>query len=348
MAKIRVLTVDDSALIRKLISEGLGTTADIEVVATAPDPFVAAEKIKTLQPDVLTLDIEMPRMDGITFLSKLMKIRPMPVIMVSSLTDRGARKTLEAIEAGATDFILKPDPSGGDNSIRDFTETLADKIRSAHISKAAHTLRKLTPFVCDVCNSGTGEPSTSVIALGASTGGTEVITCILRSLPQNIPGILITQHMPPKFTKAFADRINTLSQLTVKEAQNNDRVQNGFAYIAPGGLQMELVSEGDSFRIDVNDGPARNRHKPSVDVLFESVAKSAGSRALGIICTGMGADGAEGMALMKEKGAETIAQNEESSVIFGMPKEAIKKGVVDHIADVEGIVKLVISLRSLR
>lgn len=347
MAKIRVLSVDDSALMRKLISEGLAATSDIEVIATAPDPFVAAEKIKTLQPDVLTLDIEMPRMDGITFLTKLMRVKPMPVIMVSSLTERGARKTLEAIEAGATDFILKPDTESGSASIHDFTEMLADKIRSAHNSKAAHRVHKLTPVVCDACTNGTGELARSVIALGASTGGTEVITCILQSLPQNLPGFLITQHMPPKFTRAFADRINTLSKLTVKEAQNNDKVQNGFAYIAPGGLQMELVAEGDTFRIDVNDGPARNRHKPSVDVLFESVAKNAGSRALGIICTGMGADGAEGMALMKEKGAETIAQDEESSVIFGMPKEAIRKGVVDHVADVSGIIKLIVSRCSL-
>ncbi len=347
MGKIRVLSVDDSALMRRLITEGLAATSDMEVVATAPDPFIAAEKIKTLHPDILTLDIEMPRMDGITFLSKLMKVHPMPVIMVSSLTEQGAHKTLEAIEAGATDFILKPDNSSGDGSTGDFIESLSEKIRSAHQSKAAHTRRTLVPVECKSCNKGNGEPSSFVIALGASTGGTEVITCILKSLPENLPAIVITQHMPPKFTKAFADRINTISRLKVKEAENGDRLLNGCAYIAPGGMQMEIVAQKDGFRIDVNDGPARNRHKPSVDILFESVAKNAADRAMGILCTGMGADGAEGMALMKEKGAETIAQNEESSVIFGMPKEAIRKGVVDHITDVQGIINLVVKRTSL-
>lgn len=348
MAKIKVLTVDDSALMRRLITDGLSSTKDIEVIATAPDAFIAAEKIKNLHPDVLTLDIEMPRMDGITFLSKLMKIRPMPVIMVSSFTERGAKRTLEAIEAGATDFILKPDETGGGSSVKEFTEILAEKIRSAHVSKVTHTRRTMTPIVCETCTSGSGEKSDSVIAIGASTGGTEVLSCILQSIPQNIPGIMIAQHMPPKFTKAFAERINSLSRISVKEAEDNDLLLNGYAYIAPGGLQMELKKDREGFRINVNDGPPRNRHKPSVDILFESVAKNAGHEALGIICTGMGADGAEGLALMKEMGAETIAQNEESSVIFGMPKEAIKKGCIDHITDVEGIIRLIISLKSLK
>jgi two-component system, chemotaxis family, protein-glutamate methylesterase/glutaminase len=339
MSKIRVLVIDDSAVVRKIISGIFEKAEGIELVGTAMDPFIAAEKIKVLRPDVLTLDIEMPRMDGLTFLSKLMISWPMPVIMVSSLTDTGAQATIRAMQAGAVDFVLKPSSDDGSERWENFGRELVEKIKVASrvsISRK-QTISEIqvnpqTKHVDGMRSSG------SVIAIGASTGGTEVITKILCAMKTNIPGIVITQHMPPKFTDAFARRIDSMAEIKVKEAENGDRIFDGCAYIAPGGLQMLVHRNQSGFWIQVNDDPPVNRHKPSVDVLFNSVMQSAGSKAIGIILTGMGSDGASGLLEMKESGAFTIAQDEQSSIVFGMPREAIKIGAADKVMNIEEII----------
>ncbi|MBN2436098.1 MAG: chemotaxis response regulator protein-glutamate methylesterase [Spirochaetes bacterium] len=341
MADIRVLCVDDSALIRKLMNERLGSVDGIDVIATAPDPFIAAEKIKTLNPDVVTLDIEMPRMDGLTFLEKLMKIKPLPVIMASSLTDKGAEQTIKAIKSGAFDFVLKPQPGSEEHSVESFIMELAQKIKSA----AKESVRKqrfngIAKAKSVTQITGDCEATKRIIAIGASTGGTEVIATILTALPEKTPGIVITQHMPPKFTRAFAERIDSMAKINVKEAEDGDVLKNSTAYIAPGGTQMSVRHIKDCFRIIVNDDPPLNRHKPSVDVLFNSVAECNAKDTIGIILTGMGADGADGMKKMHDSGCYTIAQDEKSSVIFGMPNEAIKRGGVDKVENIEGIIQL--------
>jgi len=343
MGKIRVLVVDDSAVVRKFITEELAKTKDIEVIATAMDPFIAAEKIKNLQPDVLTLDIEMPKMDGLTFLEKLMLIRPMPVIMVSSLTEKGAKETFRALEMGAVDYILKPDLSRAASEISEFAANLSEKIRAASGARIHKSEKPKMPIMTKPnIKDEKGVASNFVIAIGASTGGTEVISAILTSLPENVPGIVITQHMPPKFTEAFANRIDTMSKIRVKEAVKGEKIYNGFAYIAPGGTQMLVRSTGTHYWLDVTDDPPRNRHKPSVDVLFDSVVSSVGSNSIGIILTGMGADGAVGLLNMKDAGCYTIAQNEESCVVFGMPREAIKIGGASSVKNIEQIINYLI------
>jgi len=338
MPKTRVLVIDDSAVVRKMISEVLSKEPKIEVVATALDPFIAAEKIKTLHPDVLTLDIEMPRMDGITFLSKLMIAHPMPVIMVSSFTDSGAAATIKAMEAGAVDFILKPVNIEDSGKWSSFGKDLAEKILVA----AKANIRK-TPQHVYIAREApekndSRKYSGSLVAIGASTGGTEVITEILCALDESTPGVVVTQHMPPKFTEAFASRINSLATIRVKEAANGDRVYSGSAYIAPGGMQMMVRRDTLGFWIEVNDDPPINRHKPSVDALFNSISRCAGDEAMGIILTGMGGDGASGLYSMKECGSHTIAQDEKSSIVFGMPREAIKIGAACSVANIEGII----------
>jgi two-component system chemotaxis response regulator CheB len=339
MNKIKVLSVDDSALIRKLMKDRLNAQKGIEVIATAPDPFIAAEKIKNLAPDVVTLDIEMPKMDGITFLGKLMKIKPLPVIMVSSLTEKGADKTLEAIQKGAFDFILKPDPTSDSNTLDTFIQELAEKIRAA----GKDTLKKKRldgvkkPASIPV-QKGDQDCTIDLIAIGASTGGTEVIARILSSMPVNVPGIVITQHMPPKFTKAFAERIDSMSLIKVKEAEDGEYVKRSTAYIAPGGYQMYVKKKNNHFVLSVTEDAPYNRHRPSVDLLFLSISDIMPANLHVAILTGMGADGAEGINVLGEKGAHTIAQDEESSVIFGMPKEAILRGHIDHVYNVEQIV----------
>jgi len=350
MGRIKVMIIDDSAVMRKFLSDTLSKSPAIEVVGTAIDPYIAVNKIKKLDPDVLTLDVEMPRMDGITFLSKLMIANPMPVIMVSSLTESGARVTMKALELGAVDYILKPnlDDNG---SVDTFSDRPIEIVKMASVVRimrksrpavpameveAKHTadviLRKADPMKIKA-------RSEKIIAIGASTGGTEVIDEMLTGLPENVPGIVVTQHMPEKFTKAFADRVNQKSRLTVKEAENNDRLYNGVALIAPGGRHMLLRNDSNGYFVEINDGPPVNRHKPSVDVLFRSVSQAAAASAVGIICTGMGNDGAAGILEMKQTGAETIAQNEASCVVFGMPREAINLGAVDLVMDIKGMVK---------
>ena len=313
MADIRVLCVDDSALIRKLMNERLGSVDGIDVIATAPDPFIAAEKIKTLNPDVVTLDIEMPRMDGLTFLEKLMKVKPLPVIMASSLTDKGAEQTIKAIKVGAFDFVLKPQPGSEEHSVESFIIELAQKIKSAakesvrkqRFSGITSTKTKSSTQIIADC-----ENTRRIIAIGASTGGTEVIATILTALPEITPGIVITQHMPPKFTRAFAERIDSMAKINVKEAEDGDVLRKSTAYIAPGGTQMSVRYYKESLRIVVNDDPPLNRHKPSVDVLFNSVADCNVKDTIGVILTGLGADGADGMKKMHEAGCYTIAQVE--------------------------------------
>ena len=331
MSKIRVLSVDDSALMRQIMTEIINSHSDMEMVATAPDPLVARDLIKKFNPDVLSLDVEMPRMDGLDFLEKLMRLRPMPVVMVSSLTGKGSEVTLR--ELGAIDFVTKPQ-LGIREGMLAYSEMIAEKVRTAaKASLAAHkplsapTTLKAGPLLS----------SEKLIAIGASTGGTEAIRHVLQPLPLSSPALLITQHMPPGFTRSFADRLNKLCQIGVKEAEDGERVLPGHAYIAPGDRHMELSRSGANYQIKIHDGPAVNRHRPSVDVLFHSVAKQAGRNAVGVILTGMGNDGAAGMLAMRQAGAWTLAQNEASCVVFGMPREAINMGGVCEVVDLSQV-----------
>lgn len=334
MSKIKVLCVDDSALMRQIMTEIINSHPDMEVVATAPDPLVARDLIKKFNPQVLTLDVEMPRMDGLDFLEKLMRLRPMPVVMVSSLTGKGSEITLRALELGAIDFVTKPQ-LGIREGMLAYSELIADKIRTAakarlpqHSPSAAPPVKVLsTPLLS----------SEKLIAIGASTGGTEAIRHVLQPLPPTSPAVIITQHMPPGFTKSFAERLNKLCQITVKEAEDGERVLPGHAYIAPGARHMELSRSGANYQVKLHDEAPVNRHRPSVDVLFRSVAKYAGRNAVGVILTGMGNDGAMGMLEMHQAGAYTMAQNEASCVVFGMPREAIALGGVDEVVDLHQV-----------
>jgi two-component system chemotaxis response regulator CheB len=342
---IKVLVVDDSALVRSLLTEIINAQPDMEVVGTAPDPLVAREKIKLLNPDVLTLDVEMPRMDGLSFLEKLMRLRPMPVIMVSSLTERSSSITLQALELGAVDFVTKPkvDISVG---LRDYAEELTDKIRTAarvRLKKDAVPAplpavdRKHSADVVLPVTHGTFATTEKVIAVGASTGGTEALKVLLGDMPPDCPGIIVTQHMPETFTKTFAQRLNGLCRISVKEAEHGDRILPGHAYIAPGNRHLLLSRSGANYVAQLSDGPPVSRHRPSVDVLFRSTANCAGRNSIGIIMTGMGDDGAAGMLEMHQAGAYTLAQDEQSCVVFGMPKEAIACGGVDEVATLQDL-----------
>jgi len=333
--RIKVLIVDDSAIVRKIFSEELSKFPDIEIVGTAPDPYVARDKIVTLRPDVVTLDIEMPRMDGITFLRKLMKHYPIPVIIVSSLTPKGGKLTLEALDIGAVEVIAKP---GAAYTVGDMSAQLAEKIRAA--SRARIVKRQGD----GPGNGGPPEPvralaqtTNQVIAIGASTGGTEALKAVLTRMPVNSPGIVVVQHMPANFTTAFAERLDSLCSMTVREARNSDSVTRGTVLIAPGNYHMLLRRSGARYYVEVKDGPMVHHQRPAVDVLFKSVAQVAGANAVGVILTGMGADGASGMLEMKKAGARTIAQDESSCVVFGMPKEAIKLGGADKVLPLDQI-----------
>lgn len=330
MAKIKVLVVDDSAIVRKVFSEELGRHPDIEVVGTAPDPFIARDKILQLEPDVITLDVEMPRMDGITFLKKLMKYKPMPVIIVSSLTQAGSSMALEALESGAIDVVAKP---GSSYSVGELSEQLADKIRGAAMARRG--LRLPTAASAALPEPAGGyrlqDTTDKVIALGASTGGTEAIKAVLTQLDAAMPGIVVVQHMPAQFTKAFAQRLDGICRMEVKEAEDNDLVRAGRVLIAPGNFHMVLTRSGAKYYVRIKTGPLVCHQRPAADVLFHSVAEVAGKNALGVILTGMGKDGAEGMKHMADAGAVNIAQDEESCVVFGMPKEAIKAGGVSQV-----------------
>ena len=330
---VRVLIVDDSTVVRHILARELARDPEIEVVGTAPDPYVARDKIVELQPDVITLDVEMPRMDGVTFLRKLMHYRPMPVIIVSSLTPKGGQVALEALDAGAIDVVCKP---GTAYSVGDMTVELVDKIKAAaraRVSRRRDPSLERPPVRCQAMSRTTNK----VVAIGASTGGTQALQNVLRAMPANAPGIAVVQHMPEHFTRAFAERLNTVCEIQVKEAEDGDSVIPGRALIAPGNRHMLMRRSGARYYVEVRDGPLVSRHRPSVDVLFKSVARYVGPNAVGAILTGMGADGADGMLEMHQAGAATIAQDEASCVVFGMPREAIARGGVDHVLPLDQI-----------
>jgi two-component system chemotaxis response regulator CheB len=344
---IKVLIVDDSALMRRLLSLILAADPEIQVVGAAADPLVARDMIKSLQPDVLTLDVEMPRMDGLTFLRNLMRLRPMPVVMVSSLTERGAEATLSALALGAIDFVAKPklDVAHGLAEIGD--EIIAKvkvAARARPVALQAHALAAASPTTGPLLRTTTDR----VIAIGASTGGTEAIACVLSTLPADSPGIVIAQHIPAEFSRRFAERLDGCSALTVSEAHDGDPVLIGHAYVAPGSQHLRVVRRGARYVCSLGDDELVNRHRPSVDVLFHSVAEHVGANAIGVMLTGMGADGADGLGAMRAKGAPTIAQDRESSVVWGMPGEAVKRGAVDHVLALDEIAARLISLASRR
>lgn len=340
--KIRVLVIDDSALIRSVMKEIIDREKDMECVGAAPDPLVAREMIKLLNPDVLTLDVEMPRMDGLDFLERLMCLRPMPVVMVSTFTERGSDIAFRALELGAVDFIHKP-KLNIKRGMEGYAIEITDKIRAAAQSRVRKTVA--APIIKENLSADAILPSVvkryssteKLIVVGASTGGTEAIKVMLASLPVDVPGILVTQHMPEHFTKLFAERLNGLCRITVKEAEHNERILPGHAYIAPGHSHLLLRRNGASYTTELNQGPEVNRHRPSVDVLFRSAANVAGANAIGIILTGMGKDGANGLLEMRLAGSYTIAQDEESCVVFGMPREAILVGGASEVVPLKNI-----------
>lgn len=342
--KIRVIVVDDSALVRSLLAEIINRQHDMECIGSANDPLIAREMIRDLNPDVITLDVEMPRMDGIDFLGRLMRLRPMPVVMISTLTERGAEVTMRALELGAIDFVAKP-RVGVANGLQELASQIVDKIRVAAVAQV-HRLPVAPHGVAAAASAGAkpaaprapaapsllGRISTEkIIAIGASTGGTEAIREVLTHLPADCPAIVITQHMPPGFTTSFAARLNSLCQMTVKEATHGERLLPGHAYIAPGGKHFSITRSGANYVAVVDDAPPVNRHKPSVEVLFKSVSASAGRNAYGIMLTGMGADGATAMREMRDAGSYNLVQDESTCIVFGMPREAIAHGAADEV-----------------
>ena len=342
--KIKVLVIDDSALIRGVMKEIINRENDMECVGAAPDPLVAREMIKSLDPDVLTLDVEMPKMDGLDFLERLMRLRPMPVLMISSLTERDSDITFRALELGAADFFSKPklDIARG---MEEYAIEITDKIRAVAQARVRKTV--IAPLAQEKFSADAILPSAvrrfssteKLIVIGASTGGTEAIKEVLTKLPADAPGVLVAQHMPENFTKSFAGRLNNLCKISVKEAEHNERILPGYAYIAPGHSHLLLKRSGARYIVELNQGPLVNRHRPSVDVLFRSAANVAGANALGIILTGMGKDGVQGLLEMKQAGSYTIAQDEASCVIFGMPKEAIAAGGVREVLPLQNIAR---------
>lgn len=343
--KIKVLIIDDSAVMRQLLTAIFHEDPDLQVVGTAANPLLAREKIKALKPDVLTLDVEMPGMDGITFLEKLMRLHPLPVVMVSSHTEKGASATLRALDLGAVDFVAKPQGGLRDGIRRELMEEIRDKVRAAataHVRPVPAPQRAQTPQLLSPtmpCRGG-------VIVIGASAGGTQAIADILSRLPSRMPGIAIVQHMPPRFTASFAERLNNQCRLDVREAQNGDRLRSGTVLIAPGGMHMALMRAGGGYAVCVYEDEPVNRHRPSVDVLFDSTAQFARDNALGIILTGMGSDGARGLRAMKSAGAYTIAQDERSCVVFGMPEQAIRQGAACEVMPLERIAERMVDWAS--
>jgi two-component system chemotaxis response regulator CheB len=350
--KIKVLCVDDSALIRSLMTEIINSQPDMTVVATASDPLMARDLVKQHNPDVMTLDVEMPRMDGLEFLEKLMRLRPMPVVMVSSLTERGSEAALRALELGAIDFVTKP-RLGIRDGLLAYTDLIAGKIRIAAAARLLPARRATTP---GSAATGVEAPllhsplmsTEKLIIIGASTGGTEAIREVLQPLPPDSPGIMIAQHMPAGFTNSFAQRLNGLCRIAVTEAVHGERILPGHAYIAPGGFHLSLMRSGANYVARVDQAPPVNRHRPSIDVLFDSAAKHAGKNAIGVILTGMGRDGADGLLRMRQAGAHTLAQDEASCVVFGMPREAIENGAAVEVASIHEMSQRVMAhLRSL-
>ena len=347
--KTRVIVVDDSALVRGLLAEIINRQSDMTCIGAAADPLVAREMIRNLDPDVITLDVEMPRMDGLDFLSRLMRLRPMPVVMVSTLTERGAEVTLRALELGAVDFVAKP-KIGVADGLRKLGDDITEKIRTA----ARATVRRLAPAAAaggtaaGAAPAALGRLSTEkIIFIGASTGGTEATREVLVRLPADSPAVMITQHMPPGFTRNYAARLDTLCRIRVAEASDGQRVLPGHAYIAPGGLHLSVERSGANYIARVRDGEPVNRHKPSVEVLFRSAARVVGPNALGVMLTGMGADGARAMKELRDAGSYNIVQDEASCVVFGMPREAIAHGAAHEVLPVTQIgPRLIERLRS--
>lgn len=340
---IKVLIVDDSAMVRSILQKELSKDPNIEVIGTAPDPYVARDKIVQLKPDVITLDIEMPRMDGITFLKKLMQYYPLPVIIVSSLTPKGGELAMEALEAGAVEVLCKP---GAAYTVGDMSVELIDKIKAAARVRVQKKEISTTSATAAYKKLSLTKTTNKVVVIGASTGGTEALARVLMVLPPNAPGIAIVQHMPEHFTRSFADRLNELCDIEVKEASNGDSVIPGRALIAPGNYHILLKRSGANYYVEVKSGPLVSRHRPSVDVLFKSASQYGGKNVVGVIMTGMGKDGAEGMKLMHEQGAKTIAQDESTCVVFGMPKEAIALNAVDYIVPLDKIPQKILELAS--
>jgi two-component system chemotaxis response regulator CheB len=352
--KIRVLVVDDSAVVRQTMEEVLSSDRGIEVMATASDPFIAAEKILREVPDVITLDVEMPRMDGITFLQKIMSQHPIPVVICSSLTEGGSETALKALEYGAVEIITKPRLG-----TRQFLEESKVRICDAVKAAAAARIARISPdaprvvpkYSADVIlaklgSSAMARTTEKVVVVGASTGGTEALRDFLEAMPLDAPGIVVVQHMPEHFTRAFAARLDGICRISVKEAENNDTILRGRALIAPGNHHLLLKRSGARYYIEIKDGPLVSRHRPSVDVLFRSAARYAGKNCIGVIMTGMGDDGARGMLEMKEAGAFTVAQDEDSCVVFGMPRKAIELGAVDRVAPLKNLPQVVLNALS--
>jgi len=350
--KITVLIVDDSAVVRQTLTDIINSDPELTVIGTAVDPFIAAERIARVVPDVITLDVEMPRMDGITFLEKIMSQHPIPVVMCSSLTESGCATALRAMELGAVAVLAKP-KLGVKDYLHEAQITICDAVKAAARAKPrrgpappALIEERLTAdaVIPKASSRAMIETTDKVVVIGASTGGTEALRCLLQALPPDAPGIVVVQHMPEKFTRTFAESLNQMCRITVREAENQDTVTRGLALIAPGNRHTLLKRSGARYYVEVRDGPLVSRHRPSVDVLFRSASRYAGSNAVGVILTGMGDDGARGMAEMKEAGAATIAQDEASCVVFGMPAEAIKRGGVDHVLPLTDIASKVIRL----
>jgi two-component system chemotaxis response regulator CheB len=329
---IRVLIVDDSAIVRKILTEALADQPDLEVVGAAPDPYVARDKILALAPDVITLDIEMPRMDGLTFLRKLMHFHPMPAVVVSSLAQSSCRTAVKALELGAVEVLAKP---GGPYSVGELRNTLAAKIRAAAAARIGPRAPAQTP--CEAPKIGTSLSPHSVIAIGASTGGTEAIAKVLMAFPKNAPGVVLVQHIPAEFSRAFARRLDESCEIDVKEAENGDVLRPGLALLAPGDFHMVLRREEGRYVVGIKTGPRVCFQRPSVDVLFCSVAEAAGSHASGALLTGMGSDGAQGLMRMHQAGAHTIAQDEATCVVFGMPREAIRLGAAVRVVSLNRV-----------
>jgi two-component system chemotaxis response regulator CheB len=362
MSMIRVVVVDDSALVRSLLTAMINAQSDMQVVGSAADPYQAREMIRNLNPDVITLDIEMPRMDGLDFLEKLMRLRPMPVVMVSTLTERGAEVTLRALELGAVEFVTKP-RLGINQGLTAASQEITEKIRIASRAQVARRLAVASPGPAfnklpvqdgatasgEAAQAVLSRPGTSgrlpgarrgtelLIAVGSSTGGTEAIRCVLEGLPADSPAMVITQHMPAGFTLSFAQRLDRLCAMRVKEADDGERLLPGHAYIAPGGRHLKVIRSGADYRIRLDDGEPVNRHRPSVDVMFKTVAEVVGPNAIGVMLTGMGRDGADAMRLMKDAGAYNLAQDEATCVVYGMPREAVLAGAVDEVLPLQKI-----------
>lgn len=343
---IKVLVVDDSALVRKLLTEELNKQKDIEVVGTAMNPYIARDKIVKLKPDVLTLDLEMPRMDGLSFLSKLMKHYPMPVVVVSSLTPKNSQNALNALRLGAVEVICKP---GSAYSTQNITQDIVKAIRVAAVAKFdKHAVVHQAPAKAvaqesQLSQSELVHTTNKLIAIGSSTGGTRALESVLTQLPANLPGIVIVQHMPPVFTKSFADRLNSICKVHVKEAEDGDHIRPGSVFIAPGNYHMLVEKNGARYYIKIKQGPPVHHQRPSVDVLFNSVAQNVGVNAMGVILTGMGADGAKGLLKMKESGAFTLGQDEATCVVYGMPREAAKIGAVTEVLPLQSIPESIIA-----